>query len=145
MMLTHLFSDVEHKYVNTFGLLSGVINTPSPLWDLEYADETAFLWNSAEQITRLLHLIQLEEFKRGLILNEDKCEHLRLTLRPVYIMLRPLIENHVRVRYVRELPNPLIKYLSPLKLNTWVFFRQLLAPVKMSAIGSHRQRMLLSH
>ena len=68
-----------------------------------------------------------------------------LTLRPVYIMLCPLIENHVRVRCVRELPNPLIKYLSPLKLNTWVFFCQLLAPVKMSAIGSHKQRVLLSY
>ena len=27
MVLTHLFNDVELKYENTFGLLSGVINT----------------------------------------------------------------------------------------------------------------------
>ena len=64
--------------VRQFGLLSGVINTPSPLWDLEYADDTALLSNSAEQITRLLHLLQREAHVRGLTLNFDKCAHLRL-------------------------------------------------------------------
>ena len=64
--------------VSQFGLLSGVINTPSPLWDLEYADDTALLSNSAEQITRLLHLLQREAHIRGLTLNFEKCAHLRL-------------------------------------------------------------------
>ena len=78
MVLTHLFHDVELKHENTYGMLAGVINAPSPLWDLEYADDTVLLSNSAEQLNRMFHLIQHEGSKRGLILNEDKCEHLRL-------------------------------------------------------------------
>ena len=77
-VLSHLFHDVETSYTSQFGLLSGVINTPSPLWDLEYADDTALMSNSAEQITRLLHLLQHEANIRGLALNFDKCAHLRL-------------------------------------------------------------------
>ena len=77
-VLSHLFYDVETSYTSQFGLLSGVINTPSPLWDLEYADDTALMSNSAEQITRLLHILQSEAHTRGLILNFDKCAHLRL-------------------------------------------------------------------
>ena len=65
-VLSHLFHDVESSYVSQFGFLSGVINTPSPLWDLEYADNTALLSNSAEQITRLLHLLQREAFVASL-------------------------------------------------------------------------------
>ena len=78
MVLTHLFHDVELTYEHTYGMMAGVINTPSPLWDLEYADDTVLLSNSAEQLNRLLHLIQYEGKQRGLILNEDKCEHLKL-------------------------------------------------------------------
>ena len=69
---------METSYTSQFGLLSGVINTPSPLWDLEYADDTALMSNSAEQITRLLHILQSEAHFRGLTLNFDKCAHLRL-------------------------------------------------------------------
>ena len=78
MVLTHLFHDVELKYANTYGMIAGVINTPSPLWDLEYADDTVLLSNSSEQPNRLLHLIQFEGSQRGLVVNEDKCEHLCL-------------------------------------------------------------------
>ncbi len=77
-VLSHMFQDVEDSYVAQYGLLSGVINTSSPLWDLEYADDTVLLSNSAEQITRLLHLLQREASVRGLLLNFDKCAHLRL-------------------------------------------------------------------
>ena len=48
------------------------------LWDLEYADDTVRLSCSAEQLNRLLHTVQYHGSKRGLVLNEDKCEHLRL-------------------------------------------------------------------
>ena len=77
-VLSHLFHDVETAYTSQYGLLSGVINTPSPLWDLEYADDTALMSNSAEQLTRLLHLLQYEANIRGLTLNFDKCAHLQL-------------------------------------------------------------------
>ena len=77
-VLSHLFHDVETSYVSQFGLLSGVINTPFPFWDLEYADDTVLLSNSSQQITRLLHLLQHAANVRGLTLNLDKCSHLRL-------------------------------------------------------------------
>ena len=77
-VLTHLFADVQTKYISQYGLPSGVINHPFPFGDLEYADDTALLSNSAEQITRLLHLLQREAAVRGLLLNLDKCAHLRL-------------------------------------------------------------------
>ena len=76
--ISHLFHDVESPCVSQFGLLSGVINTPSPFWDLAYAHDTALLSNSAEHITRLLHLLQYEAHIKGLVLNFDKCAHLRL-------------------------------------------------------------------
>ena len=77
-VLSHLFHGVETSYTSQFGFLSGVINAASPLWDPEYADDTAVMSNSAEQITRLLHLLQHEANVRGLTLNFDKCAHLRL-------------------------------------------------------------------
>ena len=77
-VLSHSFFDVERSYISQFGLLSGVINTPFPFWDLEYADDIVLLSNSAQQITRLLHLLQREAHIRGLTLNLDKCAHLRL-------------------------------------------------------------------
>ena len=75
-VLSHLFHDVEHSFVSQFGL-SGVINTPFPFWDLEYADDTALLSNSAQQLSRLLHLLQNEASIRGFPLNFDKCAHMR--------------------------------------------------------------------
>ena len=77
MVLIHLFHDVETQYETQFGLLSGVIHTPS-IWDLEYADDTVLLSNSGDQLTRILHLIQYQGSCRGLFLNEEKCQHLRL-------------------------------------------------------------------
>ena len=77
-VLTHLFHDVEVDYQRRFGEISGVFHVPSPLWDLEYADDTVLLSCSAEQLNRLLHTVQFHGSRRGLVLNEDKCEHLRL-------------------------------------------------------------------
>ena len=57
MVLSHLFHDVENQYTSLFGLIPGVIHTPSPLWDLVYADDTVLLSNSAQHA---------------------KCDHLRL-------------------------------------------------------------------
>ena len=77
-VLSHLFHDVEESYISQFGLLSGVINTPFPFWDLEYADDTALLSNSAQQISRLLRLLRKEASTSGLHFNFDKCAHMRL-------------------------------------------------------------------
>ena len=78
LVLTHLFHDVEIAYTQQFGLMAGVLNTPFPLWDLEYADDTTLLSNSAVQISRLLHLLQHQGAIRGLHLNFSKCAHLKL-------------------------------------------------------------------
>ena len=77
-VLTHLFHDVEQDYQSKFGEISGVFHVPSPLWDLEYADDTVLLSCSSEKLNRLLHTVQYQGNRRGLVLNEDKCEHLRL-------------------------------------------------------------------
>ena len=77
-VLTHLFADVESKYQEIYGQIAGVFQVPYPLWDLEYADDTVLLSCSASQLDRLLHLVQYYGAQRGLHLNEDKCEHLRL-------------------------------------------------------------------
>ena len=94
MVLTHLFHDVEIQYEQQYGLLSGVIHTPSPLWDLEYADDTVLLSHSGEQLTRILHLIQFQGSIRGLHLNEEKCQHLRLNSdQRVYYAPSTLVQN----------------------------------------------------
>ena len=77
-ILSHLFHDAEQSYISQFGLLSGIINIPFPIWDLEYADDTVLLSNSSQQITRLLHLLQFHAHLRGLTFNLDNCAHLRL-------------------------------------------------------------------
>ena len=48
LILSLLFHDVETSYISQFGLLSGIINTSSPLRDLEYADDTTLIFNSTE-------------------------------------------------------------------------------------------------
>ena len=82
MVLTHLFHDVEDTYTQLYLLIPGVIHTPSPLWDLEYADDTVLLSTSAQHATRLLHLIQYYGSQRCHLLNDDKCDHLRLDSDP---------------------------------------------------------------
>ena len=78
LVLTHLFYDVEQTYGSCYGEISGVFHVPSPLWDLEYADDTVLLSCSAQQLNRVFHIVQYHGQKRGLQINEEKCEHLRL-------------------------------------------------------------------
>ena len=69
---------MEQTYGSLYGEISGVFHVPSPLWDLEYADDTVLLSCSAQQLNRLFHIVQYHGQKRGLQINEEKCEHLRL-------------------------------------------------------------------
>ena len=78
LVLTHLFFDVERTYEAMYGEISGVFHVPSPLWDLEYADDTVLLSCSAQQLNRLFHIVQYHGNQCGLQINEEKCEHLRL-------------------------------------------------------------------
>ena len=78
LVLTHLFYDVEQTYGSFYGGISGVFHVPSPLWDQEYADDTVLLSCSAQQLNRRFHIVQYHGQKRGLQINEEKCEHLRL-------------------------------------------------------------------
>ena len=144
MVLAHVFHDVELKYENTYGMLAGVINTPSPLWDLEYADDTVLLSNSAEQLTRMLHLMQHEGSKRGLILNEDKCEHLRLNSEAsIYYAQSPYHDPCIcEICTGTSQPSDPVPVSSEIK-HLGVF-SQLLAREKMSAIEFPRPCMPLS-
>ena len=60
------------------GEISRVFHVPSPLWGLEYADDTVLLSCSSQQLNRLFHIVQYRGHQRGLQINEEKCEHLCL-------------------------------------------------------------------
>ena len=77
-VLSHLFKDVEEAYRLQFGEIPGIFQANGPLWDLECADDTVLLGNSSCHMNRLLHLVQHCGKTRGLKLNEEKCQHLRL-------------------------------------------------------------------
>ena len=65
LVLTHLFYDVEQTYGSLYGEISGVFHVPSPLWDLEYADDTVLLSCSAQQLNRLFHIVQYHGQKKA--------------------------------------------------------------------------------
>ena len=46
--------------------------------DVEYADDTVLVSRTQLTLHRLLHSLQHEASKRGLLLNPDKCQLLRL-------------------------------------------------------------------
>ena len=121
LILTHLFYDVEKSYETLYGEISGVFHVPSPLWDLEYADDTVLLSCSFQQLNRLFHLVQHHGHHRGLLLNEDKCEHVYVcTLTSVCIILPPACDQACDCRFCTGcnhnlVPVPLsdeVKYLG---------------------------------
>ena len=121
LILTHLFYDVEKSYETLYGEISGVFHVPSPPWDLEYADDTVLLSCSFQQLNRLFHLVQHHGHHRGLLLNEDKCEHVYVcTLTSVCIILPPACDQACDCRFCTGcnhnlVPVPLsdeVKYLG---------------------------------
>ncbi|CAE8636895.1 unnamed protein product [Polarella glacialis] len=70
--------DVEEEYTSKFELLPNPFSASSPLWDLEYADDTVLFSPNPVTLQRLLHILQHHAARIGLQLNLEKCEHLQL-------------------------------------------------------------------
>lgn len=73
---TTMFKYVEVEHIDRFGEIAAPLSKPEPIWDLQFADDTVLLANSAELACRLLHGVQRHGYLFGLELNPEKCEHL---------------------------------------------------------------------
>ena len=71
-----MFKYVEAEHIDRFGEIAAPLSKPEPIWDLQFADDTVLLANSAELACRLLHGVQRHGYLFGLELNPEKCEHL---------------------------------------------------------------------
>ncbi|CAE8641270.1 unnamed protein product [Polarella glacialis] len=78
IVLSCLMHDVEEEYTSKFELLPNPFSASSPLWDLEYADDTVLFSPNPVTLQRLLHILQHHAARIGLHLNLEKCEHLQL-------------------------------------------------------------------
>jgi hypothetical protein len=67
---------VETKYLQKESHLPWIFSAASPLFDLEYADDTVLLGGSAEVVEAFLEILICEAKQVGLLLNFDKCEHI---------------------------------------------------------------------
>ena len=76
MLMTVLFHDVDNKLRST-GTPQNTWSVGKPVYDLEYADDTALMALSLEQLEAFLHAVQVEATLYGLELNKDKTELLR--------------------------------------------------------------------
>ena len=78
VLLSSVMADVSIQFQNSYGYTPWVHSAAHPLQHLEFADDTALMSRSHTTIHRLLHILQFQASKRGLLLNPDKCQLLRL-------------------------------------------------------------------
>ena len=71
-----------HHFHSSFGtrfrFTPWTFSSRSPMTDVEYADDTVIISRTQLTLHRLLHSLQHESSKRGLLLNPVKCQLLRL-------------------------------------------------------------------
>ena len=99
-LCSHPIHDVEVDYQTKFEEMPGVFHVPSPLWD----ERTVSC--SAEQLNRFLHTLQFHGSKKGLILNEDKCEHLRLHSPHRIYLYSPHVATSCQCKYCGGIHSP---------------------------------------
>ena len=78
VLLSSVLADVSIQFQNSYGYTPWVHSAAHPLQHLEFADDTALMSRSHTTIHCLLHILQFQASKRGLLLNPDKCQLLRL-------------------------------------------------------------------
>jgi hypothetical protein len=78
IVLSCLMHDVEEEFTHRYELLPNPFSASSPLWDLEYADDTVLFSPNPVTLQKLLHILQHHAARIGLHLNLGKCEHLQL-------------------------------------------------------------------
>ena len=70
--------DVQFSFETRFHFTPWTFSSRSPMTDVEYADDTVLVSRTQLTLHRLLHSLQHEASKRGLLLNPDKCQLPRL-------------------------------------------------------------------
>ena len=110
--LSVLFQDTYDTYKSAFGPLPTVLQSDSPLCDIEYADDTVLLSRTQQALHRLLHTLQSLAFRRGMSLNIEKCHLLTInTTLPIYLIkhyqLPCTCDFCVEARYPK--PDPSLK------------------------------------
>ncbi|CAE8706555.1 unnamed protein product [Polarella glacialis] len=78
IVLSCLMHDVEEEFTHRYELLPNPFSASSPLWDLEYADDTVLFSPNPITLQKLLHILQHHAARIGLHLNLEKCQHLQL-------------------------------------------------------------------
>ena len=62
--------------VEEYGPVPYVFSANTPMWDLEYADDTIIFGKTATAVERFLGLSEDEAGKYGLKLNKKKCQYI---------------------------------------------------------------------
>ena len=78
LVLSVLMHDVYSLFEQLFHYTPWTFSARTPVTDIEYADDTVLMARTQLTLHRLLHTRQHEACKRGLFLNPDKCQLLRL-------------------------------------------------------------------
>lgn len=68
--------EVDDEYQKKYRYIPGVFSAATPMWDVEYADDTVLIAKSADILQRFLNILVISAEKRGLLLNVAKCENL---------------------------------------------------------------------
>ena len=76
IVLSHLMEQVDSEYIRLHGTIPWVFSAASPLWDIEYADDTVIMGRSYQVVTSFLNILIPLAKQKGLALNLKKCEHL---------------------------------------------------------------------
>jgi hypothetical protein len=69
---------VDKAYETKYGALPWIFSAATPLWDVEYADDTVILGRTSEVVTRFINILIEKAHLVGLSLNLHKCEHLAI-------------------------------------------------------------------
>ena len=78
LVLSVLMHDVYSLFEQFFHYTPWTFSARTPVTAIEYADDTVLMAHTQLALHRLLHTLQHEACKRGLSLNPDKCQLLRL-------------------------------------------------------------------
>ena len=86
LVLSVLMHDVHTTFASLYHFTPWTFSTRTPLSDVEYADDTVLIARAQLTLHRLLHTLQHEACKRGLLLNPEKCQLLQIhTNLPIHL------------------------------------------------------------
>ena len=96
------------KLINTrMGLAPSVLTSDYRLTDIEYADDTVLLSRTRLSPHRFLHTLQAHSLKRGMSLNQEKCQLLAINSDlPIYLIDFP--SHSCQCGFCLTKPNPFL-------------------------------------